>query len=151
MQKKFKQTPAAELPASAASPSLAEYIQAYAPQVLADQDFMQGAPALDFWQALFQAQQPGEGKRPAQEVLRWPYAERLVYLAREFLKLDARSQAYVRRAAQARIWWRGDDIRHFRHIVAAQQRYRRLGASEQAAYRKQLLRSAEKLGVRLNA
>jgi hypothetical protein len=151
MQKKFKH--AANKPAETANAgfdadmhiSLLDYILSYAPDVLQAQQIMAGASALRFWQETFQPPAPGEGKRRMKEVVRWPYAERLVYLAREFLKLDERRQRYIIKAAQAQIWWRGDDLKRFQAIVAAHLDYRQLNETERLHYRKRLMSIAKTL------
>lgn len=143
MTKKFK-TDLAEQPLT--TPiwrlSLQDYIASFAPEVLHTLPIMQGSNPLHFWQNHFEPPTAGEGKRWQQDSLRWPYAERLVYLAREFTKLDDRCRQYILKAAQAKIWWRGDDIHRFRIIVAAQQSYRRLSQAEQEQYRQKLMIAA---------
>jgi len=140
MAKKFTADPLAdETPANHLSISLPAYIQNYAPDVLVPLAVMEGAAALCFWQQTFQPARPDEGKRRLRDSVRWPYAERLVYLAREFIRLDDRCRRYVVKAAQAGIWWRGDDIGRFQAIVAAHLEYRRLTDEDRAAYRKHLL------------
>lgn len=147
MAKKFKHPVPDSLPATAdLRVSLPDYLRAHAPDALSPLAVMAGAPALRFWEETFQPPQAGEGKRLFHGALRWPYAERLAYLAREFTKLDERSRRYVIKAAQAQIWWRGDDIPRFRGIVAANLAYRRLSEAERADYRKRLM-SAAKAGV----
>ena len=147
MAKKFKD-PIPDSPPVTADlrVSLADYLRAHAPDALLPLAVMEGASALRFWEQTFQPPQAGEGKRLFQGSLRWPYAERLAYLAREFTKLDDRCRRYVLKAAQAQIWWRGDDIPRFRSIVAANLAYRRLSEAERAEYRKRLM-SAAKAGV----
>ena len=144
MAKKFKDaSPDGETAAPGMDVTLPDYIRGYAPEVLAPLAVMEGAPALGFWRELFQPAQTGEGKRRVNEAIRWPYAERLVYLAREFAKLDDRCRRYVVKAARVQIWWRGDDIQRFRAIVEAHQSYRGLSEAERADYRKRLLRAAQ--------
>jgi hypothetical protein len=119
--------------------SLLDYVKDFAPEVLAPLPIMQEASALRFWQQTFQPAGSGEGKRLINETLRWPYAERLVYLAREFIKLDERYRRYIVKAAVAQIWWRGDDMQRFKRIVEAHLEYRGLSADEKTNYRKHLL------------
>jgi len=153
MPKKFKDDPAKEQP-SAAQPgadpciTLLDYILLAAPEVLQAQPVMEGASALRFWQEIFEPAAAGEAKRRLQAVVRWPYAERLVYLAREFLKLDERRQRYIVKAARARIWWRGDDLQRFRAIVEAHLAYRGLSEAERAEYRQRLMSVAKTLAKR---
>ena len=123
--------------------SLADYIRDYAPEVLLPLPVMAEASALRFWQETFQPARPGEAKRLINASLRWPYAERLVYLAREFIKLDERSRQYVLKAAAAQIWWRGDDMQRFQDVVQAHLRYRRLDSGQRAEYRRRLLDAAQ--------
>jgi hypothetical protein len=75
--------------------------------------------------------------------LRWPYAERLIYLSREFRQLDVRYQRYILKAAKAHIWWRGDDSQRFRAIVTAHLNYRQLSEAERLHYRKRLMQAAQ--------
>lgn len=143
MTRKFK-TAAADPagPAMCIRPSLHGYIAGYAADVLQPLSIMAPLPPLAFWEASFEPPRPGEGWRRHGDGQRWPYAERLVYLARRFQALDERGRRYILRAAAARIWWRGDDIQQFRGIVAAQQGYRNLDPAQQAAYRRRLLAAA---------
>ena len=143
MAKKFKDEPVAETRGLDMRIGLPEYINRYAPEVLTQLAVMEGAPALRFWQETFQPAQPGEGKKQLKDAVRWPYAERLVYLAREFIKLDGRCRRYVIKAARAQIWWRGDDIQRFRTIVDAHLDYRRLSEDERNGYRKRLMDAAK--------
>jgi hypothetical protein len=147
MAKKFK-TAASDQPPSADDPRLhlQGYIARYAPEVLLPMAFMADHTPLAFWQQTFQPPQPGEHRQHHQDRVQWPYAERLVYLAREFIKLDNRCRQYVLKAASLKIWWRGDPIDRFRVIVAAHLSYRKLSASEQQAYRQRLMQVA--LGFR---
>lgn len=146
MPKKFKNPEFDALPATPGLQStLPDYIRGYAPDVIQGLDIMEGAGALRFWQEIFQPPQSGEGKRLINTGLRWPYAERLVYLAREFAKLEPRSQRYIVKAARAQIWWRGDDIQRFQSIVAAHQRYRGLSDDERLHYKRQLMTVARGL------
>jgi hypothetical protein len=142
MAKKFKDGSEQPQGVAAGPISLLDYMRDYAPEVLAPLPMMQGASALRFWQECFQPPAAGEGRRLVNERWRWPYAERLVYLAREFIKLDEPCRLYVLKAASAQIWWRGDDMQRFRAIVAAHLAYRRLNEAERAAYRKRLLSAA---------
>ncbi len=128
--------------------TLLDYVQLYAPDVLLPLAVMEGATALRFWQEIFQSARPGEGKRFVNECIRWPYAERIVYLAREFNKLDERCRRYVVKAARAGIWWRGDDIQRFRAIVAAHLNYRGLSEDERVHYRKRLMSAAKNMIAR---
>ncbi|MDD4915411.1 MAG: hypothetical protein PHW13_10310 [Methylococcales bacterium] len=147
MAKKFKTAPAVETDAPGGLRlTLQDYIAGYAPEVLLPLPFMQGCPALRFWQQTFEPQRPGEAKQLGKDNIRWPYAERLVYLAREFIRLDDRCRRYVLKAAESKIWWRGDDIQRFRVIVAAQLSYRRLSEAEQAEYRRRLMLAARGFG-----
>ena len=154
MPKKFKDAPhnAPDLAAAPPDPglhiTLLDYILNYAPEVLQGKPIMAGASALRFWQETFEPAAGGEGKRRLKEVVRWPYAERLVYLAREFLKLDERRQRYIVKAAQARIWWRGDDMHRFQAIVAAHLAYRQLSETERVHYRQRLMSIAKTLAGR---
>ena len=154
MAKKFKDDPHNN-PAPAAVQTdadlritLLDYLLDYAPEILQAHTIMQGASALRFWQETFEPATSGEGKRRLKEIVRWPYAERLAYLAREFLKLDERRQAYIVKAAQAKIWWRGDDLHRFRSIVAAHLAYRNLSETERQHYRKRLMNIAKTLANR---
>ena len=143
MVKKFKNLVVDEQIVLDKQCSLAVYIQTYALEILKNEKFMQNTPALEFWQSLFQAKKAGEGKSIEQGYLRWPYAERIIYLAREFKQLDQRSQAYIIKAAEKAIWWRGDDIEQFRRIVQAHLSYRRLNADQRLSYRKHLMQNAK--------
>lgn len=150
MAKKFKDLiiPANGATQSGFGISLLDYIKDYAPDVLNPLPVMEGASALRFWQQTFQPALPGEGKRRLGGGVRWPYAERLVYLAREFAKLDDRSRRYIVKAAAAQIWWRGDGIRQFRSIVEAHLDYRSLSSAERLDYRKRLMHTAQTLAGR---
>jgi len=154
MPKKFKDDPIKQQPLPVTQPdaalriTLLDYILAYAPDILQATPLMAGASALRFWQETFEPAAAGEGKRRLKEVVRWPYAERLAYLAREVLKLDDRRQAYIVKAAHARIWWRGDDMPHFLAIVAAHLAYRNLSETERLHYRKRLMGVAKTLAGR---
>lgn len=141
MAKKFKEDSGAAADINK-STSLLDYVKHLAPDILPGLPIMEGASSLRFWQEIFQPMQAGEGKYWAQAHLRWPYAERLIYLSREFLRLDQRSQQYVIKAGKAQIWWRGDNIQQFRMIVDAHLAYRRLSEEERVLYRKRLMLEA---------
>lgn len=125
--------------------SLVDYIQQQAADVLTPRQFMADSVPLTFWQTLFQPSRPDENVYFCHKQYRlcWPYADRLIYLAREFSCLEARSQAYIIKAASKGIWWRGDPILQFQHIVQAHIRYQRLDAEQQLGYRKQLMQAAK--------
>ncbi|WP_347989900.1 hypothetical protein [Methylomonas sp. AM2-LC] len=146
MAKKFKNAPTLnDLSQPLAALSLQEYINLHAADVLSPHPFMEGASTLRFWQETFQPVRSGEGKRWINDTLRWPYAERLIYLSREFRQLDTRYQRYILKAAKAHIWWRGDDSQRFQAIVAAHLNYRKLNETERLHYRKRLMQAAQQL------
>ncbi|QWF71941.1 hypothetical protein KEF85_05645 [Methylomonas paludis] len=146
MPKKFKQDCAPPSAKPAIKVSLLEYLQDSAPDILLPLPIMAEVSALRFWQETFQPLRPGEARYLQAGGWRWPYAERLVYLAREFIKLDERSRRYVLKAAAAQIWWRGDDMQRFQNIVQAHLRYRSLNPEQRLEYRRRLMQAAKGLG-----
>lgn len=141
MPKKFKQPSVDDhLPDTDMQISLLDYMRRHAVDTLNPMPMMAGSSALRFWQDHFQPMLAHEGKRLINARLDWPYAERIIYLVREFKRQEPRCQQYILKAAEQKIWWRGDEINQFRRIVTAQLHYRRLNETERINYRKQLLK-----------
>lgn len=127
---------------------LAGYIRQFAPDILCAIPVMLGDSALYFWTQLFQEPQLQEAKRAVKSSIDWPYANRLIFSARRFKALSDREQNYISKAAKAAIWWRGDELTHFRLIVEETLDYRHLNNNEQSNYRKQILVDAKTLATR---
>lgn len=125
--------------------TLQGYIAQYAPDILNQTAIMQGETPVTFFAATFEPQQAKEGKYLVKNTIDWPYANRIIFLARVFLRLDDRGQRYVKRASLAHIWWRGDDIQNFRLIVEETLDYRQLNPDEKKKYRQRIMTIAKTL------
>lgn len=123
--------------------SLDQYVLKYAPDIFCKTAIMGDSSALAFFTDIFQPQQNNEGKRPVKTSIDWPYANRLIVHARNFLKLEIMSQRYVVKAAGAKIWWRGDEINNFRRIVEETISFRQLDADEKRQYRQRIMAIAK--------
>ncbi len=149
MARKFKdEQPQGEYGGIDRGIDLAGYIRQFAPDILCAIPVMLGDSALYFWTQLFQEPQLQEAKRAVKSSIDWPYANRLIFSARRFKALNDREQHYISKAAKAAIWWRGDELTHFRLIVEETLDYRQLNNNAQSNYRKQILVVAKTLATR---
>ena len=104
---------------------------------------------LNFYQTIFENQKEHEKKREFKETVKWPYAERLVYLVQKFRTLDFEDQQTITDAVEAlQIYWRGDDMPMFEKIIDETIMYRKLSEKEKQEYRKNLMTSALTWAIR---
>lgn len=126
---------------------LDRYLALYAPDVLvAIQE--SGRPMVEFWTSIFEPQKPHEAKKIKGNALDWPYANRLIYLARKFKTSKTELRDLVLEASGLKIFWRGDDYSMFDRIVTEIILFRRLEPHEKSAYKKKLWGVAMSLSMR---
>lgn len=128
--------------------NIVAYIGQYSPEILKYESIMETDSAIGFFTKTFQPSQYDEGKRMMKVSVNWPYANRIIYLARCFLKLSEDHQKYIIDAAKQKIWWRGDNIENFRLIVEETVDFRQLSKQEKEVYRNRIFKMATSLGTR---
>jgi len=138
MKQKYREGHNEEKVAVSLTITLPQYVNQYAPEIVAYQSFMENETALTFWTRLFEKSKD-EGKREIKDRIVWPYADRIIYLAKKFLKQEKKMQAYIMKAAKVNIFWRGDDVGMFQLIVNETLDYRELDQEQKRNYQKRAL------------
>lgn len=129
--------------------ALSEWVNTNAPDIVGSLSCMKSVPAVEYFARLFEKERKSESKRPGKNGgVDWPYADRLIYLARKFRSLSDDHKNLVITARIENIFWRGDDHDRFNTIVTETILYRDLNPIEKANYKKRLMTVASSLGSR---
>jgi hypothetical protein len=119
-------------------PTLERYVSQFGDDILKYQKFFNGMEALEFWKYLFDPEGRTEHQFPVKNTVEWPYANRLIYLARKFIKLSDHDRDFIQMARNQKVFWRGDDIKHFDLIVEETLDFRSLKPDEKERYKKRI-------------
>ena len=126
--------------------TISEFVSTFAPDILESLPCMKGYPAIEYYGKLFEKEKQSESKRPGKNNgVEWPYAARVIYLARKFRSLNEIARQLVIDARRENIFWRGDDHDMFNTIVTETLAYRDLEPFEKANYKKRLMVMAKSL------
>jgi len=102
---------------------------------------MHGQAPYEFFSELFEPEGREERKNMVEnrhterEAIVWPYAIRVLGLARKYITMSARERQYIVRCRESEIFWRGDDMDFFRTYVAELLEYKKLSDEEKVVYR----------------
>lgn len=150
MAKKYKdEQSGGDVSVSSIGMSLHDYLIAYAPDVIGSMTFMQNMPPVEYFSRLFEKEKRSEEKKPGKNGgLVWPYAERIVYLARKFIAIPDDFKKLVIDARREKIYWRGDEVDFFNKIVTETILFRDLEPEERANYKKRVMAVAKSMRAR---
>lgn len=117
-------------------------------------DEMGGVLIHSFYEDLFEPQankecQGYKWKKTAinekpEQVIEWPYAQRIIYLAKKFERISPTDRNYIIRLRKEGIFWRGDDVIMFRAIVDEIKKYRRLDPLKKGQYKRDVMKEAKR-------
>lgn len=126
--------------------TISEFVSSFAPDILESLPCMKGEPAVEYYGRLFERERQSESKRPGKNnSVEWPYAVRIIYLARKFRSLNESERQLVIDARRVKIYWRGDDHDMFQTVATETLGYRDLEPFEKANYKKRLMVMAKSL------
>ena len=149
MARKFREEASAtDLQVMPLGVSLDAYVAQVAPDVLGSLPIMASASTLEYFKRLFEQQKSGEQQSMGKSIVIWPYATRLIVLARAFRALTQDQQQFVVNARKEQIFWRGEDLGFFNTVITETILYRDLDENEKAAYRKKLMAVAANMAQR---
>lgn len=151
MAKKFKDDYAAgdALVGTSWNMTLHEYLVSNAPDVIDAMPCMGSVSPAEYFSRAFEKEKQSEVKRPGKERgIVWPYAARIVYLARKFKAIADEHRQLVIDARKIKIFWRGDDFDMFNKIVTETMLFRDLSPVERDNYKKRVMTVAKSMGAR---
>lgn len=139
MAKKFEvKVPDKQVTPLGQKPSLEEYINHFEKKILKYYSFMGDKEPLEFWKYMFEKEGRTEHQFPLKNSVEWPYANRLIYLARVFIHLKDDERNFIIKARNQNVFWRGDDIKIFDLIVEETLDFRSLTDKEKESYKKRI-------------
>lgn len=124
--------------------TLEQYFNKYGVNAIVHKEYMQARSPIEFWSWLFE---PSVEKVEDQQLkgnsVNWPYANRLIRLAMQYMKLTSDGRRYVYKARTQDIFWRGDRIDQFEKIVEETLYFRNLDNDQKKDYKKRAIMMAE--------
>lgn len=128
--------------------SIMEYVTQFAPDILTSLTIMRSAPVLEYYTRLFDREYRSEEKRMGKSMVIWPYADRIIYLARKFASLSDEEREFVVTARKEKIFWRGDTLSFFNTVITETCMFRDLEPAERSNYKKRIWNVAKSLSER---
>ena len=129
--------------------TLDQFVTENAPDILESLPCMKSVPAVEYYSRLFEKEKHHESKRHGKDgAVLWPYAVRIIYLARKFRTFSDQHKKLVIDARVEKIFWRGDEPNNFDTIITETILYRDLTDDEKKNYQRKIMAVAKSMKAR---